>query len=150
MQYTIRRIPNPITKTNGLYYAIPHSSGVIGVREIANRIADGSTLTVIDVVAVLEGFLMRLPDFLAKGYTVQLGDFGSMRLTFKSVGKESKKDVTANDIGSVRVLFRSASELKKTLEIKRNFELSELEKIQADKEDSTSSPPGSGGDETDF
>ncbi len=138
MQYIIRKFHDPITNNQDLYYAFPHITGTINVREIANRIADGSTLTAIDVIAVLEAFLLRVPDYLVKGYSVKLGDFGSFRLSFKAKGQIDKDKVSASDIKSMKVLFHSGSELKKILVSNKNFELAEIEKVSQNKN------PGSG------
>ena len=41
-------------------------------------------------MAVLESFIDTLPMWLKKGLTIRLGNFGILRLTFKSEGKEKE------------------------------------------------------------
>jgi hypothetical protein len=47
--------------------------------------------------------------------SVQLGDFGTMRLSLASEGVENSDDFTAANITGVKVIFTPSVELKKAL-----------------------------------
>ena len=120
MEYTILQRANPLNRTEAKrFYASPIWSTVITIRALANEISKSCTLTATDVVAVLEAFLQLLPLFLKNGHSIKLGDFGIFRLSFSSMGQETKDDVSAKDISNVRILFRPGVQLKK--ELKENL-----------------------------
>ena len=117
MEYTILQRANPLNRTEAKkFFASPIWSTVITIRAFAQEISKSCTLTATDVVAVLEAFLQLLPLFLKNGHAVRLGDFGIFRLSFSSMGQETKDDVSAKDISNVRVLFRPSVQLKKELQ----------------------------------
>ena len=60
-----------------------------------------------DTAAVLEAFLSVAPDELAEGSIVELGDFGTFRVSISSAGEELAEDVSTRNITDVRVLFTS-------------------------------------------
>ena len=113
MTYSVVKRANPIDKSSEpLYYAQPVWSNEISLRTIAQQISKYSTLTLADVSAVLASFIEMLPMWLKEGHSIRLGDFGILRLTFKSDGKEKEEDVTGNSIKNVRVVLRGSSEFK--------------------------------------
>ena len=76
------------------------------MRGLAKRISDISTVSTVDVMAVLEGLFQCLPDELTAGRIVRLGDFGSFYITLKSEGADTEKAFTVALIGGVVVKFR--------------------------------------------
>jgi nucleoid DNA-binding protein len=64
---------------------------------------------------VLSNFIDELPTFLKHGMSVQLGNFGTMRLTISSDGVEEGKPFTVNHIKGVRVIFTPSVEFKDSL-----------------------------------
>ncbi len=56
---------------------------------IAKEIADETSLSVFEVLAVIEKFLKLVPKTLADGYTIDLGDFGTMEMEVKSKSEKS-------------------------------------------------------------
>lgn len=116
MNYSVVQRKNPQDKeSEALYYAQPVWGTEIGIRKIASQISKYSTLTAADIAAVLEAFLDLLPDWLKEGHSVRLGDFGIIRIMFKSDGKDTADDVSSADINHVRAVFRGSSQLKKEL-----------------------------------
>ena len=87
------------------YYATIKSSGRANTNDIARSINDMSTVSSVDTRAVLEAFLHVVPDKLAEGNIVELGDFGTFRVSVSSDGQEHAEDVTARNITDVRVIF---------------------------------------------
>jgi predicted histone-like DNA-binding protein len=72
---------------------------------IAKSINSMSTVSSVDTAAVLEAFLNVVPDKLVEGNIVELGDFGTFRVSVSSEGQQKAEDVTARNITDVRVLF---------------------------------------------
>ena len=113
MKYSVVKRANPLDKdTAPLYYAQPVWGNEISLRTIAQQISKYSTLTLADVSAVLASFIEMLPMWLKEGHSIRLGDFGILRLTFRSDGKKKEEDVTGNSINHVRVVLRGSSEFK--------------------------------------
>ena len=88
------------------FYATAKSTGDTTVRGLAKRISDISTVSPVDVMAVLEALFQVVPGELADGRIVRCGDFGSFFTTLKSEGTEKEKDFVVGLIGNVTVKFR--------------------------------------------
>jgi predicted histone-like DNA-binding protein len=92
------------------FYALAVSSGTSNLREVAEKISARSTVTTIDAYAVLEAFVNLVPEELAEGRIVKLGDFGSFRVGIKSEGVENADDFSQNLITKTKVYFRRGPE----------------------------------------
>ena len=99
-----RRDPRDLTLPPK-YYARVRSNGRTDTHGIARSINDMSTVSSVDTRAVLEAFLHVVPDKLAEGNIVELGDFGTFRVSVSSAGEDKAEDVTARHITDVRVIF---------------------------------------------
>ena len=97
------------------YYARVKSSGRADSQAIARRINSMSTVSSVDTAAVLEAFLHVIPDELAAGQIVELGDFGTFRVSISSAGEEKAEDVSAHSITDVRVLFNPGPRFRQAL-----------------------------------
>ena len=97
------------------FYAVAVKSGEASLRELANQIAEISTVSSIDTLAVLESFLKVIPDHLLNGRIVRLGDFGSFRLTIESNGSETAEAFSSADIRGVKVRFNPGKMIKSLL-----------------------------------
>ncbi len=87
----------PGTKTGpGKFYASPVNVGKKTLRDIAHDIAGRSSLTRGDIENVLANFMDCLPHYLRDGFSVQLGEFGTMR------GVELKTALRDNSYETVR------------------------------------------------
>ena len=105
----------PGTKTGpGKFYASPVNVGKKNLRDIADDIAGRSSLTRGDIENVLSNFIDCLPHYLRDGFSVQLGEFGTMRLTLSSEGGETVKAFKTETI-KPRVTFTPGVELKAAL-----------------------------------
>jgi len=99
------------------YYAIAKSSGRADTNTIAKRINGMSTVSSVDTAAVLEAFLTVIPDQLADGKIVELGDFGTFRVSLSSEGAPQPEAVTTRSITDVRVLFSPGKRFKEVLKV---------------------------------
>ncbi len=97
------------------YYATVRSNGKVDTRGIAKSINNMSTVSSVDTAAVLEAFLNVVPDELAGGRIVELGDFGSFRLSVSSEGAEKPENFTTRHITDVRVIFTPGKRFKGVL-----------------------------------
>ena len=105
----------PGTKTGpGKFYASPVNVGKKTLRDIAHDIAGRSSLTRGDIENVLSNFIDCLPHYLRDGFSVQLGEFGTMRLTLSSEGAATVKAFKTETI-KPRVTFTPGVELKAAL-----------------------------------
>ena len=105
----------PGTKTGpGKFYASPVNVGKKNLRDIAHDIAGRSSLTRGDIENVLSNFMDCLPHYLRDGFSVQLGEFGTMRLTLSSEGAATVKAFKTETI-KPRVTFTPGVELKTAL-----------------------------------
>ncbi|GAB6981693.1 HU family DNA-binding protein [Prevotella dentasini] len=114
MKVKLIKRKNPQKKTEEKFYANPVNAGRKSLRDIARDISGRSSLTRGDIENVLFNFIDCLPGYLRDGFSVQLGDFGTMRLTLSSKGAEKEKDFNTDDI-KPRVTFTPGVELKASL-----------------------------------
>ena len=105
---------NPQKKSEVKYYASPVNAGKKNLQDIAHDIAGRSSLTRGDIENVLSNFMDCLPHYLRDGFSVQLGEFGTMRLTLSSEGAATVKAFKTETI-KPRVTFTPGVELKAAL-----------------------------------
>ena len=98
----------------GKLYANPVNVGKKTMHDIAKDIAGRSSLTRGDIENVLFNFIDRLPSYLRDGFSVQLCEFGTMRLTLSSEGSATVKAFKTETI-KPRVTFTPGVELKAAL-----------------------------------
>ena len=91
MKIKLQKKKNPQKRTEEKFYANPVNLGKKTLRDIAHDIAGRSSLTRGDIENVLSNFMDCLPHYLRDGFSVQLGEFGTMRLTLSSEGLQRKR-----------------------------------------------------------
>lgn len=117
VKYNIVERGNPTNReAPKKFYPSITASGRITTRELAERASQMSTLTTTDIVAVIESLLAIIPNELAKGNIVELGDFGSFWLRASADGTESADEVRAAQITGVLPRFNPGKEFKRALE----------------------------------
>ena len=104
------------------YYVTAKSQGRTDLLGVARDINKMSTVSSVDTIAVLEAFMNVVPDLLADGKIVDLGDFGTFRISVSSEGGERPEDVTSRNIIAVRILFVPGKRFKKLLSGNIEFE----------------------------
>ena len=114
MKIKLQKKKNPQKRTEEKYYANPVNLGKKTLRDIAHDIAGRSSLTRGDIENVLANFMDCLPHYLRDGFSVQLGEFGTMRLTLSSEGAATEKVFKTEKI-KPRVTFTPGVELKSAL-----------------------------------
>ncbi|MBN2164800.1 MAG: HU family DNA-binding protein [Marinilabiliaceae bacterium] len=117
MKYKLVQRSNPLNKTaEAKWYANAVNEGKISKTEISKEISGRSSLTRGDVSNVIENLIDELPKYLAMGKSVNLGDFGTFRLSLSSDGASSEKEFNAGMIRGAKVIFTPGKELKKVIE----------------------------------
>ena len=98
------------------YYAIVKSDGRADTQSVARSINSMSTVSSVDTAAVLEAFLHVVPDKLADGKIVELGDFGTFRVSVSSEGAALPEEVTARNITDTKVIFTPGKRFRQMLD----------------------------------
>ena len=81
---------NPLDRSQpAKWYANAVNAGTKDLKAIATDIAGRSSLTRGDIENVLSNFLDRLPGYLMDGFSVKMGDLGTMRLTLSCDGSDT-------------------------------------------------------------
>ena len=88
------------------YYPVAKSTGETTLSKLAERAAEMSTLSSVDLAAALEALLTVIPRELAAGNIVRLGDFGSFSLRVRSEGSETEDQVSSRNITKRIIVFR--------------------------------------------
>jgi predicted histone-like DNA-binding protein len=96
------------------YYPSAVNAGKFTIKDFAKEIAGRSSLTRGDIENVLSNFMEELPTFLKLGMSVQLGDFGTLRLNLSGDGADTPAAFNAETI-SAKVIFTPSVELKNGL-----------------------------------
>ena len=129
---------NPQKKSEVKYYASPVNAGKKTLRDIARDIAGRSSLTRGDIENVLSNFIDCLPHYLRDGFSVQLGECGTMRLTLSSEGAATVKAFKTETV-KPRVTFTPGVELKAALR-ENSYETVKEEKSGSKEEGGGKSP----------
>ena len=114
-----------------LYY------GTVGIQELCDLIAEGSTASAGDVKLILDELIRVMRRSLGKGEVVQVGELGNFQLQFGSTGTLTEKEFNSALIKSKRILFRPGKQLRDAIS---NYT---FEKIVPE----TPSTPSGGGEE---
>ena len=138
----IRLVPkkNPQKREEVKFYANPVNVGRKTLDDIARDISGRSSLTRGDISNVLYNFIDCLPHYLRDGFSIQLGEFGSMRVTLSSKGAETEKAFKTETI-KPRVTFTPGVELKAAL---RDNSYETPKKKKEEKEEKENKEGGSG------
>ena len=107
---------NPAKPSNPKkYYAHHKSSGEITLRQLTKQISARSTVSAADTMAVIESLLEIVPEQLAAGNIVRLGDFGSFSASITSEGVDTPEDFRAALIKTFSIRFRPCKELNRAV-----------------------------------
>jgi len=99
------------------FYPSITSSGRKSLRQLAGQISQISTVSSVDTMAVLEALLTTIPQELAAGNIVELGDFGNFWLKNEADGAATAEEVRASQITNVLPRFNAGKEFKKVLAV---------------------------------
>ena len=116
LEFALRQKINPRDPlAERKFYAVTQYNGYLSLRDIATWISRESTVSLMDTMAVLEGLLQVMPDFLLDGKIIKLGEFGSFRVSISSGGADTEEDFDQSYIRRINIRFRPGKELQKLL-----------------------------------
>lgn len=98
------------------YMARSVGSMPISLREIAQNISQSSSFSTADVIGMVERLLHDIPNYLAKGFSVHLGEFGIFTTSLRSESRDHPGQVNRHCIKEVKVNFKPGTQFKLALE----------------------------------
>jgi predicted histone-like DNA-binding protein len=98
------------------YYPSLQSTGRVTLRQLAQEASDMSTLSTPDMMAAIEACLALIPQHLAEGQVVELGDFGNFWLRFSAEGAETPTKVRGDQVTTLIPRFMPGKEFKRVLD----------------------------------
>ena len=117
VKYNVVERANPSDReAPAKFYPSIFSNGRVTAREVAEMAAERSTLSTMDMMAAIESFLAIIPQQLAKGNIVELGDFGNFWLKSTADGVEDASEVRSDQIKTLLPRFMPGQKFKMTLE----------------------------------
>ena len=115
MKYKLIQRVNPQERSQTKWYASPVNDGKITKSDLAKEIVNTSSLSRGDVSSVIENLIDIMPKYLLMGKSIQLGELGTLRVSFSSEGVENEAELNTNKIKGVKFVFNPSVELKKQL-----------------------------------
>ena len=113
MKYKLVERGNPQNKTAPKKtYAQPVYDGKVDLKVIASDLVLVSALSRGDISSVLENTVDIIPKYLLMGKSVQLGELGTLRLSFSSEGVNDPNTFTVGMIRGKKVLFTAGALIK--------------------------------------
>lgn len=106
------RNPNGQSK----FYPTPVYNGTYSLDDVSRYIANISTVSEIDVGAVLRAFVKIFPELLQQGNRINLEGLGIFSLGFVTTPSEKKEDVTAKNVEKCKLKYAPALTLKNKIE----------------------------------
>jgi len=97
------------------YYPSIQSTGRVSVHQLAERASEMSALSTPVMIAAIETLLAIIPDELAAGNIVELGDFGNFWLRFSAEGVEDISRVRGDQITTLLPRFNPGKRFKRAL-----------------------------------
>ena len=133
MKIKLVKRKNPQNKAEEKHYASPVNAGRKTMRDIAQDVAGRSSLTRGDIENVIFNFLDRLPAYLTDGFSVQLGELGTLRLSLSSKGSADEKTFDVETIKPHVVLTPG-------VEVKDKLRKISYERVKEKKEEKKPNP----------
>lgn len=98
------------------YYPVAAARHRVSLRELSNEISRMSSLSPPDVYAVLEALTITVPQHLAEGHIVELGNLCNVGVVLGGEGVEHPDELSARHINKVKAHFRPKSQIKEQLQ----------------------------------
>jgi predicted histone-like DNA-binding protein len=98
-----------------LWYPILRTLGLIREKQVAQLLADETTLNPKEAEMALYQLLKVLLRLLLDGHSVQLGELGTFRLVVRTEGSEKEADANATKIRNLLLQFTSSPTVREQL-----------------------------------
>lgn len=93
------------------FYARAQAVAVLNFKQLCAKISRECTVTKADVMAVLEGCISSMKEYLELGMIVRLGEFGSFQLSVSSEGALTEQEFTNDNITGSKIIFRPGKDV---------------------------------------
>lgn len=100
-----RKVLNGPEKDQEKFYAMARTSGVSSLDKMCELICSRSSLSAADVKGVFDSLNWAMRLELMSGAIVQLGELGSFRLSVRSEGAATEKELDAHHIKRANIIF---------------------------------------------
>ncbi|MCD8166984.1 MAG: DNA-binding protein [Bacteroides sp.] len=137
---------NPMDKDAPyMYYALVQSAGDMDFDTLCHVASKGCTITQADISAAFYAVVEAAVLGLKEGKIIRLGNFGSLQLSVRGTGAETKKSFSVSQVKEARIRFRPGGALTEMLP---NLKYHQVEpRAQKKKEDPGTSDPGDGSED---
>lgn len=117
MKYKLIQKPNPLEPhvQQRKWYASPVKEGTVNNDQLSRDIAARSPFPRSVVMNVIEKIADEIPRYLTEGFSVNLSDLGTLRLSLSSEGVDTPEKFSTENIENVRIIFTPSPEFKRTL-----------------------------------
>ncbi|MEX1384029.1 HU family DNA-binding protein [Lutibacter sp.] len=116
LNYRITKRKNNIKNPEQTQYIMQAvSKGVIDLEKVCYDISHQCTLSESDVIGVVTALGNKLHDSLEQGYTVDLGDLGRFKLTFKGTAAPEPKLLSKRSIQKFILNYQPSKRMKNKL-----------------------------------
>ena len=106
MKYKMNERGNPMNPTAPKkLYATPVYDGMVNMKTLEDDLVLISALSRSDISSVLKNTLDAIPKYLLMGKSVQLGELGTLRISFSSEGVNAADEFNVGMIKGKRVIF---------------------------------------------
>lgn len=99
------------------FYAHTSLDGEVDLLELCKEIEKISTVSEADIMAVLSSLVSVVPDKLASGRIVRIGDLGDFRPSVSSEGHATEAEVSSASIKKNKILFRPGKRIRKVMKV---------------------------------
>ena len=98
------------------YYATKANNGELTLKSLSALIAQMSTVSKTDIIAVLSALTEVIPQQLEEGKVIRLSELGSFNVSLSSTPSDTPEEVTSSNVVKLKLLFRPSHELKRQVE----------------------------------
>lgn len=113
IHYKVINRKNPLDRTlPEKHYATVVKNGTVDFESLADIITDSSTVSLGDILNVLQTLEKAIIRELGQGRIVQLGRLGNFQVSISSKGVDTPEEVNAELITKARILFRPGRKMR--------------------------------------
>lgn len=132
MKYKLIQKTNPRKlESRRKWYASLIKKGTVSNNHLYKRVATKSSIARPIVTTVIDSVAKEIPCYLMEGYSVNLNNLGTLRISLSNEGADTPEEFTHANIKNVRVIFTPSPSFKRALQ---NIQ---FEKVDGEYEDET-------------
>ncbi len=118
VKYKVTPVRSPLSAGGQTrYIARPCERKKLDINKLSEYISDRSTVSRIDVMAVVIAFAELIPELLLDNHNIHIPPLGVFSVSFKSEIHETPEEVNSKSIKKLKIQFRPGKELKGKLKV---------------------------------